>query len=139
MNIREFVYENDLQAVLELWKGGSPGIRVSPSDDPVEIRKKLLRDPDLFLVAEEDARIVGAVVGGFDGRRGMVYHLTVEPIQRGRGFGLALMRELEERLRHKGCFKYYLLVTKDNQDAVAFYQRIGCEVMDMLILGKVIK
>ena len=139
MNIREFVYENDLQAVLELWKGSSPGIRISPSDDPVEIRKKLQRDPDLFLVAEEDARIIGVVVGGFDGRRGMVYHLAVETIQRGRGFGLALMRELEERLRRKGCLKYYLLVTKDNQDAVAFYQQIGCEVMDILILGKVIK
>ena len=139
MNIREFVYENDLQAVLELWKGSSPGIRISPSDDPVEIRKKLQRDPDLFLVAEEDARIIGVVVGGFDGRRGMVYHLVVESIQRGRGFGLALMRELEKRLRRKGCLKYYLLVTKDNQDAVAFYQQIGCEVMDILILGKVIK
>ena len=139
MNIREFVYENDLQAVLELWKGSSPGIRISPSDDPVEIRKKLQRDPDLFLVAEEDARIIGVVVGGFDGRRRMVYHLAVETIQRGRGFGLALMRELEERLRRKGCLKYYLLVTEDNQDAVAFYQQIGCEVMDILILGKVIK
>jgi len=139
MNIREFVYENDLQAVLELWKGGSPGIRISPSDDPAEVRKKLQRDPDLFLVAEEDARIVGVVVGGFDGRREMVYHLAVETTRRGRGFGLELMRELEERLRRKGCLKYYLLVTKDNQDAVAFYQRRGCEVMDMLILGKVIK
>ena len=139
MNIREFVSENDMQAVLKLWKGSRPGIRISPSDDPVEIRKKLQRDPDLFLVAEEDARVIGAVLGGFDGRRGMVYHLAVDPTQRGRGFGLALMRELEERLRRKGCLKYYLLVTKDNQDAVAFYQQIGCEVMDILILGKVIK
>jgi len=139
MNVREFVYENDLQAVLELWRGGSPGIRISPSDDPAEIRKKLQRDPDLFLIAEEDARIVGAVVGGFDGRRGMVYHLAVETTQRGRGIGRALMRELEVSLRRKGCLKYYLLVTKDNQDAVAFYQRLGCEVMDLLVLGKVIK
>jgi len=139
MNIREFVYENDLQTVLELWKGSSPGIRISPSDDPAEILKKLQRDPDLFLVAEEDARIVGAVVGGFDGRRGMVYHLAVETTQRGRGFGRALIRELEVRLRHKGCLKYYLLVTRDNQDAVAFYQRLGCEVMDLLVLGKFIQ
>lgn len=49
------------------------------------------------------------------------------------------MGELEVRLRRKGCLKYYLLVTRDNQDAVAFYQQIGCEVMDILILGKVIK
>ena len=139
MNIREFVYENDPQAVLKLWEGGSPGTRISPSDDPIEIRKKLRRDPDLFLVAEEGARIIGAVVGGFDGRRGMVCHLAVDTTERGRGFGLALMRELEERLRHKGCLKYYLLVTKENHDAIAFYQRVGCEVMDMLILRKVIQ
>ncbi|MBI4770851.1 MAG: GNAT family N-acetyltransferase, partial [Chloroflexi bacterium] len=94
--------------------------------------------PDLFLLAEDpDAgKIVGAVLGGFDGRRGMVYHLAVAPEQRGRGLGAALLAELEARLKAKGCLKYYLLVTQDNPGALDFYRRQGWSLMPVHLLGK---
>lgn len=139
MRIRQFDYDQDLESVLNLWKNSFPQIRISPSDDPKEIRKKLQRDADLFLVAEEDERIIGAVLGGFDGRRGMIYHLAVDPSRRGEGIGRVLMEEVEDRLRVKGCHKYYLLITKDNRDTIGFYESLGCEVMDLFILGKVIQ
>jgi ribosomal protein S18 acetylase RimI-like enzyme len=78
MRLREFELERDYPAVIALWQAAGPGIHVSLSDSLAEIAKKLERDPDLFLVAEQDDRIVGAVLGGFDGRRGLVYHLAVE-------------------------------------------------------------
>jgi ribosomal protein S18 acetylase RimI-like enzyme len=106
------------------------------SDTPEEIRKKVDHDPDLFLVAEEQARVVGAVMGGYDGRRGIVYHLAVRPEARRKGWGAALMAELEARLRTRGCLKYYLLVTPENLQAVEFYRRQGWSVMDMTLMGK---
>ncbi len=112
---------------------------MSSSDDPKEIRKKLRRDADLFLVAEEDDQILGAVMGGFDGRRGMIYHLAVDPSHRHMGTGRALMERIEDRLRNKGCLKYYLLVTEDNRDTIGFYESLGCEVMDLFIMVKVIQ
>jgi ribosomal protein S18 acetylase RimI-like enzyme len=90
------------------------------SDEPDEIAKKLQRDADLFLVAEVDGEILGTVLGGFDGRRGMVYHLAVAERFREQGIGTILMAELEKRLRDQGCIRYYLLVTKDNQTAIRF-------------------
>jgi ribosomal protein S18 acetylase RimI-like enzyme len=139
MIIRQFDYDQDLEPVINLWRNSFPQIRMSPSDDPKEIRKKLQRDADLFLVAEDDDHIVGAVLGGFDGRRGMVYHLAVETSRRGEGIGRNLMEQIEDRLRAKGCRKYYLLVTKDNTDTIGFYESLGCEVMDLFILGKVLQ
>ncbi len=136
LKIRQFHFERDYRAVLDLWKNAGPGIQLSPSDEPGEIRKKLQRDPDLFLVAELNGRLVGAVLGGFDGRRGLAYHLAVAPAHRKRGIGRRLMQELENRLRAKGCLKYYLLVTRQNQEALAFYQSLGCEIMDLYVLGK---
>jgi ribosomal protein S18 acetylase RimI-like enzyme len=138
MIVRPFDLQRDLEAVLTLWAHGSPGIQLSRSDEPEEIDKKLKRDPDLFLVAEQDNELVGAVLGGFDGRRGMVYHLAVQPERRAHGIGTTLMQELEARLAAKGCLKYYLLVTVDNQAAIEFYEKIGCEVMGLHVLGKVI-
>ena len=77
LRIREFNYPEDYPAARLLWENAGPGIQLRRSDEPEEIRKKTERDPDLFLVAEADGKMVGTVIGGFDGRRGMVYHLAV--------------------------------------------------------------
>lgn len=139
MLIREFDLSRDFEAVLALWRAAAPGVNVGPSDTAEELAKKLARDPDLFLVMEAEDRIVASVIGGFDGRRGMVYHLAVAADQRGRDLGTALMTELEARLRAKGCRKCYLLVKPDNLGVLAFYRKLGWGEMPVTILGKEIK
>jgi ribosomal protein S18 acetylase RimI-like enzyme len=134
--LREFQYPEDFPQVINLWMNAGPGIHLRRSDEKDEIAKKLQRDPDLFLVAEIDGLIIGSVLGGFDGRRGMVYHLAVDDHYRKRGIGTALMDELESRLKQKGCIRSYLLVTRDNMDAIRFYETMGWERMDLLIYGK---
>lgn len=134
--IRNFIYPQDYPAVYALWGNAGPGIHLRRSDEPREIEKKLQRDPDLFLVAEQDDRIVGSVLGGFDGRRGMMYHLAVDPSHRQNGIGALLMDELERRLRQRGCIRYYLLVTQDNEAAIRFYQARGWQRLDLFVYGK---
>ena len=136
MEIRQFCFPDDYPQVQNLWSTMDKGVSLGRSDTTEEIQKKLARDPDLFLVAEKDGRLVGAVLGGFDGRRGLVYHLAVEPEERRQGIGSALMDELEARLRQKGCRRYYLLVTWDNPEALQFYERSGAKRMDLAIFGK---
>lgn len=134
--LREFQFPADFPQVINLWKNAGPGIQLRRSDDIDEIAKKLQRDPDLFLVAEIDESIIGTVLGGFDGRRGMVYHLAVDDHFRERGIGAGLMKELETRMKQKGCIRTYLLVTRDNLNAIRFYETLGWEQMDLLIYGK---
>jgi len=122
--------------VLEIWRTAGSGIHIRLSDQPDEIAKKIRRDPDLFLLAEEDGRIIGTVLGGYDGRRGMMYHLAVVQEKRKAGVGARLMEELERRLKEKGCVKYYLLVTRDNDEAMRFYETHGWERMELYIYGK---
>lgn len=137
--LREFRYPDDYPAVYQLWTTAGPGVHAGRSDQPEELRKKLERDPDLFLVAEVERQIVGSVIGGFDGRRGMVYHLAVTPDQRGRGIGEALMNELEDRLRAKGCIRYYLMVVNGNEEAVRFYEKRGWTRMELAVYAKDIR
>ena len=130
ISIREFRYPQDYLAVRDLWVGMEKGVHVGRSDTPQEIEKKMLRDPDLFLVAEEDGRIIGSVIGGYDGRRGLLYHLAVAGDFRHRGLGGQLLDEVERRLRDKGCLKCYLMVTLDNPEVERFYQKRGWHFMD---------
>ena len=137
IKIREFQFPADYDSVYQLWKSIEKGVHLGRSDTPAEIKKKIARDPDLFLVAEVEHAIIGSVIGGFDGRRGLIYHLAVSTSYRGIGIGSHLMEEVEARLRAKGCLKCYLLVTSDNPEAEDYYQGRGWQPMDTVhLFGK---
>ena len=134
--LREFDLERDYEPILALWSNSGPGIGISPSDTREALALKLTRDPDLFLVAESDGQVIGTVVGGWDGRRGLVYHLAVDARYRRQRIGHALMSELERRLRMRGCRRVWLMVHHDNQAAIAFYESAGWEKIPVQPMGK---
>ena len=134
ITIREFHYPEDYPAVCNLWEHAGIGVQLRRSDEPEEIQKKLQRDPDLFLVADLNGSIAGTVVGGFDGRRGMIYHLAVQSELRVKGIGSLLMDEVERRLKEKGCIKMYLMVVNENEQAMRFYENRGWSQMDTVRL-----
>src|ERR1700677_3381539 len=94
----------DEEAVIALWREVLPDS--APHNDPAtSIRNKMAVDPDLFLVAEVDGKVVGTVMGGYDGHRGWIYSVAVNVQVRRQGIGTALMRHLEQALRERGCLK----------------------------------
>ena len=130
VELRQFDFPEDYEQVHQLWASMEKGVHVGRSDTRNEIQKKMKRDPDLFLVAEQDSKIIGTVLGGYDGRRGLIYHLAVATSHRGQGIGSLLLNEVEARLRAKGCLKCYLMVTPDNEEAMRYYERHGWHLMD---------
>jgi ribosomal protein S18 acetylase RimI-like enzyme len=134
--LRQARFPEEYPQIYALWQRAGSGIQLRISDEPDEIAKKVQRDPDLFLVALAGDKIVGAVLGGFDGRRGMMYHLAVEPDRRKSGIGTALVDELERRLKARGCIRYYLMATAQNEQAIHFYEKRGWVKMDVIPLAK---
>lgn len=134
VQLREFQFPVDYEQVYNLWQSIERGVHIGRSDTLKEIGRKITRDPELFLVAEVKGVIVGSVVGGFDGRRGLIYHLAVATAFRSLGIGSRLMNEVETRLRAKGCLKCYLLVTIDNPEAGDYYKQRGWYEMDTVRL-----
>ena len=129
VQIREFYFPADYEGALYVWKNMEIGVQIGRSDSAEEIEKKLNRDPDLFLVAEFGSQIIGTVIGGYDGRRGMVYHLAVLTDFRKQGVGAQLLAEVEKRLQARGCLKCYLLVFEENIGAIQFYEQRGWQEM----------
>jgi len=134
MKIREFKIE-DYQIVRGLWQ--TAGLTLRPGDELDDVKLKLQRDPDLFLVAKEDERILGSVIGGWDGRRGWIYHLAVSPEHQRKGIGAGLVREVEKRLIAKGAKKVNAQVYKWNERSSEFFKAIGYEAQpDLIMIGK---
>ena len=134
MKIREFKID-DYQIVRDLWQAA--GLILRPGDELEDVKLKLQRDPDLFLVAEQDDGVVGSVIGGWDGRRGWIYHLAVKPSYQRRGIGMGLVREVEKRLAAKGAKKVNAQVYEWNEQSSAFFKAIGYEAQpDLIMIGK---
>ncbi len=110
---------------------------VVPWNDPEQdIRHKVAFQPDLFLVGETRSRIVGTVMAGYEGHRGWINYLAVAPDYRRRGIGRRLMQAAEHELSALGCPKINLQVRSSNAGVIAFYQRLGFVVDDVVPLGK---
>ncbi len=134
MRIRPF-QDNDKTAVADLWR------EVFPNNPPwnipeKDIERKLKIQPEMFLVAETDSRVIGTAMAGFDGHRGWVYYVAVSPEHRRKGVGEALMKQVESELIKKGCTKLNLQVRSSNTGVVEFYKKLGYNIEDHISMGK---
>jgi ribosomal protein S18 acetylase RimI-like enzyme len=128
----------DYDAVLRLWR--EAGLIIRPGDDLNDVRLKLRRDPDLFLVARDGGELVGCVMGAWDGRRGWIYHLAVRSSHRRRGIAKSLVDELERRLAEKGAKKVNAQIYRSNTTSLRFFNACGYEVhSDLLMIGKLLR
>ncbi len=133
MDIRAFA-PGDEDAVVALWE--RCGL-LRPWNDPrKDIRRKRSVRPDLFLVGMLDGRLVAAVMAGYDGHRGWLNYLAVEPALQRQGLGRAIVSEAERLLQAAGCPKINLQVRTSNRDVIEFYRRLGYEVDDVVSMGK---
>jgi ribosomal protein S18 acetylase RimI-like enzyme len=133
MRIRPYQSEDEA-AVIDLW------VRcdlVVPWNNPhLDIQRKLAVDPDLLLVGLDDGLVVATVMGGYEGHRGWINYLAVDPACRRRGHGRVMMAEIERRLSERGCPKINLQVRAHNRDVVEFYRAIGYRVEELVDMGK---
>jgi ribosomal protein S18 acetylase RimI-like enzyme len=134
MEIRTY-RDTDEQAVVDLWRKTFPN---APEwNDPyTDIQLKLSEQPELFFVALVGERLVGTAMAGFDGHRGWVYYLAVDHDYQRRGIGRALMYEVEQALRARGCPKLNLQIRSSNHAVREFYERLGYASEDRISMAK---
>lgn len=132
-DIRSFA-PHEADAVVALWR--RCGLVVPWNDPYRDISRKLDVQGDLFLVAVAGAEVVGTVMAGYDGHRGWLNYLAVDPSHRGEGLGRALVGEAEQRLRAFGCPKINLQIRTSNREVVDFYRALGFSVDDVVSMGK---
>jgi len=120
---------SDYPSVVEVWS--EAGLEFRPGDEIEGIRTKIQRDPELFLVAEERGKIVGSVMGAWDGRRGWIYHLGVRPRYRRKKIATRLIREVESRMTKKGVVKVNALIFGWNEASIGFFSKSGYLVAEM--------
>lgn len=115
----------DYDKVYELWCS-IKGFALRSIDDSKEgVERFLKRNPGISVVAEEDGKIVGAILCGHDGRRGCLYHVCVAPEYRLKGIGKAMVVFAMEALKKEKINKVSLIAFTANDIGNAFWKQIG--------------
>ena len=134
VSTREF-RSADYDAAVQLWTRVE-GVEVAEGDSKEDLISYISRNPRLSRVAEDGSRIVGAVLCGHDGRRGLIYHLAVEPAYQGQALGRRLVDECLDGLRQAGIKRALILVATDNPRGRSFWHACGWEdVPGALVMG----
>jgi len=124
----------DEERVVRLWK--ACGLVVPWNDPHRDIGRKLRVQADLFLVGLLEGEIVATAMAGYEGHRGWVNYLAVDPDHQRAGLGRRMMDAAEKRLRAMGCPKINVQVRRSNTNVIGFYRAIGYTEDDVLSLGK---
>src|SRR4030042_552598 len=98
--IRE-CHPEDGPAVLDLWRQAEA--LPSRTDTLEELQRLVADHGGLFLVAEEEERLVGTIIGGWDGWRGAMYRLGGLPPLPPRALAPSPAAGAEARPRGGGC------------------------------------
>jgi len=115
----------DYQNVYNLWIH-TPGMGLNATDDSAEgIRKYLTRNPNTCFVAEDNGEIVGVIMSGHDGRRGLIHHTAVKVSERKRGIGSSLVEHAMTALENEGINKVVLVAFSKNEIGNAFWEKQG--------------
>ena len=114
----------DYPAARSLWQE-TPGVGLSEADEQRPIEQYLSRNPGSSFVAYEGEALVGTILCGHDGRRGLIHHLVTAKEFRRRGLGRQLLRAGLQALGAQGINKCHLLVFQSNAEGLAFWRAVA--------------
>lgn len=134
MKIRTYEPTDEAQ-VIALWNLTFPD-EPEWNESKALIERKLNIQPELFLVAVKEEKIIGTTIAGFDGVRGWVHKVATHPDFLRQGVARELMSAAEEGLRKLGCTKLNIQVRTGNDGAVSTYESMGYVIEDRVSLGK---
>ncbi len=116
----------DLPVASALW-AVTEGVELAEGDSEEELTAYLNRNPGMSFVAIHDDALVGAILAGHDGRRGLIYHLAVDRRFRGVGVGRRLVELALDALRRAKISRVLILVDQENDGGRSFWQKAGWE------------
>jgi len=130
---------SDYACAYDLWKS-LPGMGLSSADREDALLSFLEKNPLTCLVAEDEGKLIGTILGGSDGRRGYLYHLAIQPDYQKRGLGGNLVQTCLDALQAQGIEKCHIFVIAENRAGLKFWQNAGWKLrQDILILSKDLK
>ncbi|MGM0405678.1 MAG: GNAT family N-acetyltransferase [Thermoplasmatota archaeon] len=117
----------EYERILELWDEAGLPYKPEGRDTRENIAKELKEQPEYWVAAFKDNKLVGIVFGTDDGRKGWINRLAVDKKYRSQGIGTELVGKLENVFKKKGFKIWAALIEPDNPEGMEFFEYLGFE------------
>ena len=118
--------KDDIDDILALWRRADA--HPSATDTPHDLGRVIDAPHAAVFVAETgNGTLVGSVIATFDGWRGNLYRMAVDPKERRLGLARRLTMNAEDWLRGAGARRLSALVEGDREIAQRFWEAVGFE------------
>jgi len=101
MKIRKMTVK-DFSKAYSLWEKTNLGVK-SLAVEKKELTQTIKFNPNICFVVEEDDRIIGTLLGDFNGRRGFIHRLAIDPNYQHKGYGSILLSKVQKALKKAGA------------------------------------
>lgn len=114
---------DDAERIVRFWL--ESGASMGPTDSVERVRLAIAHPGARLMLAEEGKALIGTLLGTFDGWRGNMYRLVVDPSRRRQGIARQLVKRIEQFFAAQGARRVTVLIEADRPWAVAFWNAAG--------------
>lgn len=120
---------DDYELIIELWSDAGLPFKPEGRDSREMMGTEMLLPQTVFLGLFEDERMLAMGLGNYDGRRGWVNRVAVDPDRRGEGLAGKIIELIEENLKEQGAVVLCALIEDINYPSISCFQKHGyvCE------------
>ena len=136
MEIRYLTYEN-YHELIELWRKAGLSSRPTGRDSYKSIKAEMVTNPEGFIGLFDKELLIGFILATYDGRKGWINRLAIDPDYRRQGLALRMINEAERVLKQRGARIIACLIEDWNTSSLAVFEKAGFAIHpDILYLTR---
>jgi len=132
MDIEPFRID-DYDEMIALWERAGLSHDKERRDSRAEIERQLLDDHMAFIALRHEGKMIGVIIASYDGRKGWLNRLAIDPDWRGRRLAARLIEAGEARLAEMGAVVIGGLIEDQNFPSMAAFKHCGYEAWEHIV------
>jgi GNAT superfamily N-acetyltransferase len=116
---------DDYDDILRIWSDAGLPYKHQGRDSRERVAAEIGRTDTAFFGWFEDGRMLAVGLATYDGRKGWINRVAVDPDRRGEGFGGEIIAACEQFLRECGAEVIGALIEEVNSPSVSLFQKYG--------------
>ncbi len=122
--IRTLTIDN-YEEIVCLWADAGLPFKPKGRDSREMMAIEMALPQTLFIGLYDHDTMIGVGIGNYDGRRGWVNRVAIDPDQRGKKLARLIIKKLEEFLYEQGAVIVCALIEDENYPSIACFQNSG--------------
>jgi len=117
----------DYPEVVAIWDRSGLPYQPRGRDSEERVRQQLGKECCIYLVAEDEGKVIGSLMVTHDLRKGWLNRLAVLPERQDKGIARSLVRRAEEELEAVGVRIFAVQIHRHNQRSRRLFAMMGYE------------